>query len=92
MARYIGGSLAVAATATVYATAQDHHRAAGATAAEALAAGVSRSSLLLALVAGSGVALALLMGRHRARRPTAADRAAASAVSLHTVPVARSDD
>jgi predicted MFS family arabinose efflux permease len=81
MARYIGGSLAVAAVATVSSAVSDSHRRAGASAADALAAGLSRSALLLALVSGGAVALAVLMGRHRAARPRAVDRAAAAAVS-----------
>jgi EmrB/QacA subfamily drug resistance transporter len=86
MARYIGGSLAVAATATIYTTATDRHLAAGASPQDALAAGLSRSALLMAGTSLVGVGLVVLMGRHRARRPQAVDRAAAAAVSAHTIP------
>lgn len=86
MARYIGGSLAVAGTATVYATAIANHRAAGADAADALAAGVARSALLMGIMSASGVVLAALIRVYRSRHPTTADRAAASAAALHTIP------
>jgi MFS family permease len=85
MARYIGGSLAVAAAATVSTAVTNHHRDAGASAADALAAGLSRAALLLAIVSAAGVALALLLARHRAARPRPIDRAAAAATA-HTIP------
>jgi EmrB/QacA subfamily drug resistance transporter len=90
MARYIGGSLAVAAVATVSDAVLGDRLAAGASQADALATALSRSSLLLAIAAGAGVALALLMGRHRAAKPRAVDRAAAAAVTTHTIPTGRS--
>ena len=86
MARYIGGSLAVAAAATISDAAVDRHAAAGASPQDALAAGLSRASLLLALMSAAGVLLIALMGRHRARKPRAIDRAAAAAVTTHTIP------
>jgi EmrB/QacA subfamily drug resistance transporter len=87
MARYVGGSLATAATATVYAAAIANHTAAGASPAEALAAGLSRSAILMALMAAAGVGLAVLM-RFRAARAEAVHRAAGAAVLAHTIPVA----
>jgi hypothetical protein len=54
MARYLGGSLAVAA---------------------------------MAIMSAAGVGLALLMARHRPGRPRAIDRAAAAAVTTHTIPI-----
>ncbi|MEN3358502.1 MAG: hypothetical protein V7637_2484 [Mycobacteriales bacterium] len=86
MARYIGGSLAVAAVATVSTAVTDAHRAAGASAADALAAGLSRAALLLAIMCAAGVALALLMGHRRDLRPDAVHRAAAAAAIAHTIP------
>jgi hypothetical protein len=86
MARYIGGSLAVAATATIYSSATDHQLASGASPQDALAAGLSRSALLMAVTSLAGVGLVVLMGRHRARQPQPVDRAAAAAVSTHTIP------
>jgi EmrB/QacA subfamily drug resistance transporter len=49
MARYIGGAVAVAAVGAVYGTVTANHRAGGATASHALAAGLSRAALLMAL-------------------------------------------
>ena len=87
MARYVGGSLAVAAVATVSTAVSAARTAEGAPAADALAAGLSRSALLLAILAGTGIALALLMGRHRGAPPRAVDRsAAAAAATSHTIP------
>jgi MFS family permease len=86
MARYIGGSLAVAAVAAVSTAVTDSHREAGASAADALAAGLSRAALLLAVMSATGVALALLLRRHRAATPRAIHRAAAAAVTTHTIP------
>ena len=82
MARYVGGSLATAATATIYATAISNHQKAGASASEALAAGLSRASILMALMAVAGLALAVLMGRFRARHTGAGVSAAAHS---HTI-------
>jgi EmrB/QacA subfamily drug resistance transporter len=86
MARYIGGSLAVAAVATIYTSATDRHLAAGESPSDALAAGLSRSALLMTLMCLGGVALAALVRRHRARHPEAIDLAAAAAVVAHTIP------
>jgi EmrB/QacA subfamily drug resistance transporter len=86
MARYVGGSLAVAAIAAVYGTVDHNHRAAGASASAALAAGLSRSALLLAIMSAAGVVLALLVRHHRQARVRAIDRAAAAAATAHTIP------
>jgi EmrB/QacA subfamily drug resistance transporter len=86
MARYIGGSLAVAAAATVSTAVTNTHREAGAPAADALAAGLSRASLLLTVMSAAGVALALLVRHHRAAQARGVDRAAAAAVTAHTIP------
>ena len=90
MARYIGGSLVVAATATVYDATIVGHRDAGESAADALAAGLSRASLLLAVMSAAGVALAVLVRRHHAAKAHAVDRADAAAVTAHTIPTAPS--
>jgi len=89
MARYVGGSIATAATATVYATAIANHKAAGATDADALAAGLSRASILLALMALGTVLVAVLFGRHRPARTEAGISAAAHS---HTVAVTTASD
>jgi EmrB/QacA subfamily drug resistance transporter len=86
MARYVGGSLAVAAAASISTAVTDHHRQAGAAPADALAAGLSRAALLLAIMSAAGVALALLVRRHRLTPPRAIDRAAAAAATTHTIP------
>ena len=86
MARYIGGSLAVAAVSTVYNAATNNHLNAGESMADALAAGLSRSAFLLAITCVAGVALLVLIGRHRLRKSRAIDRAAAAAVVTHTIP------
>jgi len=90
MARYIGGSLAVAAVATVYNSVAVDQVRAGASASDALAAGLSRASLLLAICSAAGIALALLMARHYQVRATAVDRvAAAASATSHTIPTPR---
>ena len=86
MARYIGGSLAVAAVATIYNSTIVNHEAGGASAADALAAGLSRSALFMAICAAGGVALVVLLRRHHQRTPEAVDLAAAAAASSHTIP------
>jgi hypothetical protein len=45
----------------------------------------------MAIMSAAGVALALLLRRHRARPPTAVDRAAAAAVTTHTIPTVPAD-
>ena len=89
MARYVGGSLATAATATVYATAIANHKASGASDADALAAGLSRASILLALIAAGAVVFAVLLGRHR---PERVDAGVSAAAYGHTVAITTSSD
>jgi MFS family permease len=87
MARYVGAAVAVAAVAMVNNAVINNHLDAGESASDALAAGLSRSSLLMAIWAGLGVLLVALLARHRpARRARAVDRAAAAAVVAHTIP------
>ena len=86
MARYIGGSVAVAAVAMIDNAVANNHREAGETAADALAAGLSAAALTMAIWCAAGVALVVLLRRHRARRPQAIDRAAAAAATAHTIP------
>jgi MFS family permease len=88
MARYIGGSLFVAGIATVYNSVTIDHEKSGASDAAALAAGLSRASLVLAICSAAGIALALLMARHVQRRPKPVNLAAAAAASAHTIPTA----
>jgi EmrB/QacA subfamily drug resistance transporter len=87
MARYIGGAVVVAAVATIFNSATVDETAAGASASEALAVGLSRASVLMGILSGLGVALALLMGRHQQPRPSAVGLAAAAAgAAAHTIP------
>jgi EmrB/QacA subfamily drug resistance transporter len=87
MARYVGGSLAVAAAATIYNSATNNHLDAGATPAVAFAAGLSRAAIFLTLFCAAGVLLLALMKRYKARQPRPVDLAAAAAVTTHTIPV-----
>ena len=89
MSRYVGGALAVAAASTIYNAATNNHLQAGASRADALAAGLSRASIMLTLFSASGILLIVLLRRYSARKPRAVDRAAAAAITTHTVPVPR---
>jgi MFS family permease len=91
MARYIGGSVVVAAVATIFNSVAVEEANAGASASDALAAGLSRAAILMAICSALGVTLALLMARHHQARPTAIDRAAAAAATSHTLPTRPSD-
>ncbi|MEV6300571.1 MFS transporter [Actinoplanes sp. NPDC051861] len=86
MARYVGGSLAVAGAATVSTAVTDARTAAGEGTADALAAGLAGASVLLAIMSAAGVALVVLMGRHRAGHTHAVHLAAAAAATSHTIP------
>jgi len=86
MARYVGAAVAVAAVAMVNNAVANDHADSGDSAAEALAAGLSAASLLMAVCAGLGVGLIALMARHRPKPVQPVDRAAAAAASLHTIP------
>ena len=91
MARYIGGSVFVALVATIFNSVTVDRTDAGASTSEALAAGLSRSTLLLAVFSALGIALSLLMARHYQAPPRAIDRAAAAAATAHTLPVPHPD-
>ncbi|MEV4283249.1 MFS transporter [Actinoplanes xinjiangensis] len=86
MARYVGGSLAVAAVATVSTTVTAARTADGASTADALAAGLAGASVLMTVMCAAGVVLIVLMRRHRAARPHAVHLAAAAASTTHTIP------
>jgi EmrB/QacA subfamily drug resistance transporter len=90
MARYVGGSLAVAAVATVYSTVTHNHLNGGASASDALAAGVSRSAVFLAIACLAGAAMAAFAARHRIARLRGVDRAAAASATSHTIATPRS--
>jgi EmrB/QacA subfamily drug resistance transporter len=87
MARYVGAAVAVAAVAMVNSEVAENQRDAGDSAGEALAAGLAASSLMMAILAGSGVLLVAFLRRHRpVAKPSAVERAAAAAVTTHTIP------
>jgi EmrB/QacA subfamily drug resistance transporter len=86
MARYVGAAVAVAAVAMVNTSAADNARDAGDSAGEALAAGLGASALLMAVLAACGVLLIGLMRRHHVAQARAIDRAAAAAITTHTIP------
>jgi EmrB/QacA subfamily drug resistance transporter len=86
MARYIGGSLAVAAVGAIYTSVASNHRDDGASPSDALAAALSRSALFLAIVLLAGIGLAILMKRHRLKKTDAIHLAAAAAATTHTIP------
>jgi len=70
----------------VFSAVSTTRQAAGASEAEALAAGLSSACLLLAISAVAGIALALLMGRHRPTKQRLIGAAAAAAATSHTIP------
>ena len=86
MARYVGAAVAVAAVAMVDNAVANNHREAGESAADALAAGLAGASVLMAVWSALGVALIVLLRRAKQSHPRAIDRAAAAAVSTHTIP------
>ncbi len=87
MARYVGAAVAVAVVAMVNNSVTNNQLDAGESASQALAAGLSRSSLLMAIWAALGILLIALMARYRPVRARAVDRAAAAAVVTHTIPI-----
>jgi EmrB/QacA subfamily drug resistance transporter len=87
MARYIGGSVAVAAAAMVDNAVVNNHTDAGASPGDALAAGLAAASLMMAIWCAAGIGLIVLMRRLHAGRPRPVDRAAAAASTAHTLPV-----
>lgn len=86
MARYIGGSVGVAAIAMIYNAVTVNQRDGGASASDALASGLGAASLAMAIFCAAGIALALLMLRHKPERPEAVHTAAAAAATSHTIP------
>jgi EmrB/QacA subfamily drug resistance transporter len=86
MARYVGGSLAVAAAATISTAVSDARTTDGASAAESLSAGLGAAAVLLTLMSAAGISLVLLLRRHRTEPATAVHLAAAAAATSHTIP------
>jgi EmrB/QacA subfamily drug resistance transporter len=90
MARYIGGSVAVAAAAMINNAVANNHLADGESKSAALASGLGAASLMMAIWCACGIGLVVFLRRHRARAPQAIDLAAAATASLHTIPTQRS--
>jgi EmrB/QacA subfamily drug resistance transporter len=88
MARYVGGAVLTAVVAGIYGSVSATQTATGGAPAAALATGLSRSSIALAIFSAAGVLLGVLVAR-RTQRPHVADYAAAAASTAHTVPVAQ---
>ena len=86
MARYVGAAVAVAAVAMLSNAVTNNQRDAGESAADALAAGLSSSALMMAIWSAAGIGLIALMARQRRTQTRAIDRAAGAAASLHTIP------
>ena len=80
MARYVGAAVAVALIAMVNDTVATNQTQDGASAADALAAGLAACALMMAVWSAAGVLLIRLMRRHRPTGTPAIERAAAAAV------------
>jgi MFS family permease len=89
MARYVGAAVAVAVIAMINNAVVNNHRADGASASDALAAGLGASALVMAIWSAAGIGLIALLARFRPARPTASGRAAAAAATSHTIPAGR---
>src|SRR5262249_31596532 len=87
MARYVGAAVAVAAVAMLNNAVINNHKDAGKSAAASLAAGLSASAVMMAIWSAAGIALVALLARQQRIRARTIDRAAAAAVSVHTIPV-----
>src|SRR6185437_10658561 len=88
MARYVGGAVAVAAAAMIYNAVPINQQAAGKSAADALAAGLGATALMLAIFSFAGTALVVTLRRTRLHRLRTVDVAAAAAAVHHTIPLA----
>ena len=90
MARYIGAAVATALAASIYGSVITTQTASGAGAADALSAGLSRASWVMAGFSAAGVVMAVVMGRHRPPQGTLQDAAASAASVSHTLPTTAS--
>jgi hypothetical protein len=86
MARYVGAAVATALAASIYGSVIASKIDAGADTSEALAAGLSTASWVMAGFSLAGVLMAVVMGRHRPAEGTIYDAAASAAAVLHTLP------
>jgi EmrB/QacA subfamily drug resistance transporter len=85
MARYVGGAVLTAVVAGLYSSVSATHVATGGAPAEALANGLARSSIALAVFSATGILLGMLAAR-RTPPPDAAQLATAAAATAHTLP------
>jgi MFS family permease len=87
MARYVGAAVATALAATVYGSVIANQKEDGKSASDALAAGLSAASWVMAVFSALGILLAIVaIRRHRAALGTLQDAAASAAAHLHTLP------
>jgi len=87
MARYVGAAVATALAATVYGTVIANQEQDGKSASDALSAGLSAASWVMAVISALGILLAVVaIRRHRAAQGTLQDAAASAAAHLHTLP------
>jgi EmrB/QacA subfamily drug resistance transporter len=87
MARYVGAAVATALAATIYGSVTTNRTDAGAAAADALTAGLSAASWVMAVFSALGLLMAIVViVRHRSGRGTLTDAAASAAAHLHTLP------
>jgi hypothetical protein len=87
MARYVGGAVWVAAAAMIYNAVTVNHKAAGASASDALASGLGATALMLAISCFAGTALVATLRRARLHKLRTVDLAAAAAAVHHTIPL-----
>jgi sugar phosphate permease len=87
MARYVGGAVMTAVVAGIYASVSAARAVTGAGSAEALATGLSRACIALAIFCALGIPLARRVAR-RTHPPRPVDLAAAAAATSHTLPIA----
>jgi len=86
MARYVGAAVATALAASIFSSVTAARTDEGASASDALAAGLSATSWVMAVFSAAGVLMAVVMGRHRQAVGTLEDSAAAAAAHTHTLP------
>lgn len=87
MARYVGAAVATALAATIYANVGANQLDGGASASDALAAGLAAASWVMVVFSALGVLMAVVaIRRHRAETGTVLDAAASASAHLHTLP------
>ncbi len=87
MARYVGAAVFTALAATISGSVTSGRQEEGASGGDALAAGLSRASIALAITCVLGILLARWARRYRPAGTSGADIGAAAAAHAHTVPI-----